>query len=129
MVLMVAKEEEHLFLTEHQVTEQPDKVIEGLLLLVEEIEVAVEAEQEEQEVSSIAKVLMEAQEFSQQLAVKLVGMQEEVELAQMVMLDNFMEDQQAEVELEALEVLPIETEVMLQLILEAAVAEAEAMLI
>ena len=47
MVLMVAQEEERLFLTEHQVTEQPDKVIEGLLLLVEEIEVAVEAEQEE----------------------------------------------------------------------------------
>ena len=129
MVLMVAQEEEHLFLTEHQVTEQPDKVIEGLLLLVEEIEVAVEAEQEEKEVSSIAKVLMEAQEFSQQLAVKLVGMQEEEEPAQMVMLENSMEDQQAEVELEALEVLPIETEVMLQLILEAAVAEAEAMLI
>ena len=46
MVLMVA-EEEHLFIAEHQVTEQPDKVIEGLILLVEEIEVGEEAEQEE----------------------------------------------------------------------------------
>ena len=47
MVLMVAQEEEHLFIAEHQVTEQPDKVIEGLILLVEEIEVGEEAEQEE----------------------------------------------------------------------------------